>query len=135
MKMSISRTVVSILGSDLEIEGNIVSEGEVYILGTLKGSVTARKLTVGKGGMVDGRIDADTVVINGSVSGSLSAATALLCKTASVNADITYVTIEIHSGAFHNGHIRRVESIGAIAAEVTELPLPKREGVRALRGF
>jgi cytoskeletal protein CcmA (bactofilin family) len=47
---------VSVIGSDLRIEGNLKSRGEVYINGTIQGDVTAMKIVVGKNGMVTGKI-------------------------------------------------------------------------------
>jgi cytoskeletal protein CcmA (bactofilin family) len=47
---------VSVIGSDLRIQGNLISRGEVYINGTIEGDVTATKIFVGKNGMVTGKI-------------------------------------------------------------------------------
>ena len=47
---------VSVIGSDLRIQGNLISRGEVYINGTIQGGVTATKIVVGKNGMVTGKI-------------------------------------------------------------------------------
>jgi cytoskeletal protein CcmA (bactofilin family) len=62
----------SILSDDLEIEGNIVSEGEVHINGTVKGDVTAGKLTLGEDGAITGTVEVDDAVIGGKLAcGSL----------------------------------------------------------------
>ena len=47
---------VSVIGSDLRIQGNLKSRGEVYINGTIHGDVTATRIVVGKNGMVTGKI-------------------------------------------------------------------------------
>ena len=47
---------VSVIGSDLRIQGNLKSCGEVYINGTIQGDVMATKIVVGKNGMVTGKI-------------------------------------------------------------------------------
>ena len=47
---------VSVIGSDLRIQGNLKSRGEVYINGTIQGDVTATKIVVGENGMVTGKI-------------------------------------------------------------------------------
>ena len=47
---------VSVIGSDLRIQGNLKSRGEVYINGTIQGDVTATKIVAGTHGMVTGKI-------------------------------------------------------------------------------
>ena len=47
---------VSVIGSDLRIQGNLKSRGEIYINGTIQGDVTATKIVVGENGMVTGKI-------------------------------------------------------------------------------
>jgi len=47
---------ISVIGSDLRIQGNLKSRGEVYINGTIQGDVTAAKIVVGENGMVTGKI-------------------------------------------------------------------------------
>ena len=51
---------VSVIGSDLRIQGNLKSRGEVYINGTIQGDVTAAKIVVGENGMVTGKINNNT---------------------------------------------------------------------------
>jgi cytoskeletal protein CcmA (bactofilin family) len=127
MKVSISRGIASVLGPDLKIEGNIVSAGEVFVLGAFSGTLTARKLTVEKGGTIDGNVEVEVAVINGTFSGHLSATSVSLGRTALVSADITYVAMEMEPGAVHCGLSRHVNSLeahsanGAAPAPVLEL--------------
>ena len=81
MKLSISRAIPLVLGTDCKIDGNIISEGEVHILGAFKGNLAARKLTLGEGGTIEGKVEAESVLINGNFSGSLSAKSVVLGKT------------------------------------------------------
>lgn len=130
MKISVSRTVVSILGEGLEIEGDVISDGEVCVFGTLKGNVTARKLVLGRHGTIDGRIEAEGVFIDGTFSGSLLSKTIFIGQTASVTADITYVSMEIRSGAIHNGRATQVDRVDAVATDnVREFSVPRRAEV------
>ncbi len=130
MKLSISRGVPSILGADCKIDGNIISEGEVHILGAVKGNLIARKLTLGKGGTIEGKVEAESAVLNGNFSGSLSAKSVVLGQTASVTADIIYLSMEMERGAVYNGHARHVNDVEINTGEVTELPITEREQIR-----
>ncbi len=45
----------SVIGSELRIQGNLISRGEVHINGTIEGDVTATKIVIGKNGIVTGK--------------------------------------------------------------------------------
>src|SRR5690348_8730312 len=90
-----SGSAPSILSDDLTIEGDIVSEGELHINGTVNGDVTAGKLTLGKEGAITGTIEVDDAIIGGRLAGRLTATSVLLLGTARVTADITHVSLAI----------------------------------------
>jgi cytoskeletal protein CcmA (bactofilin family) len=102
----------SILSDDLKIEGNIVSEGEVHINGTVNGDVTARKLTLGEDGAITGAVEVDDAVIGGKLAGRLTATSVVLLSSARVTADITHVSLAMAPEAVFEGFSRRVDTIG-----------------------
>lgn len=112
----------SILSSDLKIEGDIVSDGEVHVSGAVKGDVVARKLTIGEGGSVTGTVEADVAVVSGNLAGRLTATTVALTRTARVVADITHVSMTVESGAVFEGFSRRVDTIEGITEDHARQP-------------
>jgi cytoskeletal protein CcmA (bactofilin family) len=122
----------SILNSGLAVSGDIYSEGEVHITGSVEGNITANKLTLGRGGSVNGTVEAETAVINGVLSGRLSAMMVVLGGSAHVNADISYVSMRIEPGAIFEGFSRRVERL-EIAAPAARL-MPPNSAVEPLAG-
>lgn len=123
MKLSISRDIASILGPDLKFEGKIISNGDILMLGSVKGTLAAHKLTLEKGGIFEGEVEAKTVQINGQFSGSLTAGFVHLGRMASVTADITYVSMEMEPGSIHCGHSRHVDHIDTKTADRETPPL------------
>jgi cytoskeletal protein CcmA (bactofilin family) len=107
----------SILSDDLKIEGDIVSEGEVHISGSVKGDVTAQKLTLGEQGSITGTVDVEVAVIAGHLAGRLTATSVLLASSARVVADITHVSLSIEPGAVFEGFSRRVDTIESADSE------------------
>jgi cytoskeletal protein CcmA (bactofilin family) len=103
----------SILSDDLKIEGDIVSEGEVHISGSVKGDVTAQKLTLGEHGSITGTVEVEVAIIAGHLAGRLTATSVLLASSARVVADITHVSLSIEPGAVFEGFSRRVDTIEA----------------------
>ena len=112
----------SILSDDLAIEGDIVSGGEVHINGTVKGDVTAGKLTLGEDGTITGTVEVDDAVIGGKLAGRLTATSVVLLATARVTADITHVSLAIAPEAVFEGFSRRIDTLGVAAKNGEVLP-------------
>ena len=107
----------SILSSDLKIEGDVVSEGDLHINGSIKGDVMAHRLTLGEGGTITGTVEVDVAVIAGNLAGQLTATSVTLASTARVVADITHVSLLIEEGAVFEGFSRRVDTIEGITED------------------
>jgi cytoskeletal protein CcmA (bactofilin family) len=101
----------SILSLDMQVTGDIVTSGELHVSGSVKGDITAKKVTVAEGGSVIGAIKAESAHVAGSVTGHLTATSVMLAATARVVADITHVALTIDQGAAFDGYSRRVDSI------------------------
>ncbi len=97
--------VPSIIGPDLKIVGDLKSDGEIQIDGTVKGDIKGHMLTVGEQGKVDGSTVAETVRIFGTVNGRVQAKTVRLDKSARVTADISHETLTIEAGAYFEGKV------------------------------
>ena len=98
-------SVPSIISPDLKIVGDLKSDGEIQIDGTVKGDIKGHMLTVGEQGKVDGSTVAETVRISGTVSGQVQAKTVCLDASARVTADITHETLTIEAGAYFEGKV------------------------------
>ena len=97
--------VPSIISPDLKIVGDLKSDGEIQIDGTVKGNIKAHMLTVGEQGKIDGSTVAETVRIFGTVNGRVQAKTVRLDKSARVTADISHETLTIEAGAYFEGKV------------------------------
>lgn len=101
--------VPSIISASLRIVGDLVSEGDVQVDGTIEGDVSARSLTVSEGAAVTGQIVATRVCIRGEVHGQITSEKVELGRTAHVVGDIVHQDLSIESGAFLEGHCRRMD--------------------------
>ena len=95
----------SIISPDLEIVGDLKSDGEIQIDGTVKGDIKAHMLTVGEQGKINGSTVAETVRIFGTVNGRVQAKTVRLDSSARVTADITHENLTIEAGAYFEGKV------------------------------
>ena len=111
--------VPSIISPDLEIVGNLKSDGEIQIDGTVKGDIKGHMLTVGEQGTIDGSTVAESVRIFGTVNGRVQAKTVRLEKSARVTADIAHETLAIEADAHFEGKVQPLK--GASTAPAANL--------------
>src|SRR5579885_1515272 len=117
------RVPPSFVGGGARIEGDVNSEGQVDIAGSVTGNVTAGKLTVFEGATIKGTVRAETAVVNGTLNGRLTAKEIALGSASNVTADLVYVSLRIDAGAVFVGQTRRVESLDAVPPDL-KLPPP-----------
>ncbi len=101
--------VPSIISPDLEIVGDLKSDGEIQIDGAVKGDIKGHMLTIGEQGKVDGSTVAETVRIFGTVNGRVQAKTVRLAESAKVTADITHESLAIEAGAYFEGRMHSLK--------------------------
>jgi cytoskeletal protein CcmA (bactofilin family) len=89
----------SILASDLRITGEIVSTGQIEVLGEVEGNLVAKGLLIGTEGRVVGTVTSDIVEVKGVLNGAVKSQNFALRSTAEVQADVTYSTLTIETGA------------------------------------
>jgi cytoskeletal protein CcmA (bactofilin family) len=97
----------SVIDAWLTIRGDLESEGEVQIDGTVHGDIRCAHLVVGKEAVVAGNIIAEEVIVRGKVKGTIRAMSVTLQDTAVVESEIYHKSIAIEQGACFDGVSRR----------------------------
>jgi cytoskeletal protein CcmA (bactofilin family) len=105
MRPPTSNSVPSLISADVVIKGNISTSGEIQLDGTIEGDVKSKNLTIGENGTVKGKVDADDVIVKGTVNGNVKGRSVRLEKTAKLTGDICHQTLSIEAGAFIEGSI------------------------------
>ncbi len=98
----------SIISSDLNIVGDLHSAGEIQIDGTVNGDIRTHALVIGESATVKGEIVADAVRVLGTVKGQIKAKVVKLAASAHVVGDIMHEDLSIETGAFLEGHCKRM---------------------------
>ncbi|HEX3624632.1 MAG TPA: polymer-forming cytoskeletal protein [Verrucomicrobiae bacterium] len=90
----------NVLGSDVEIKGNIKFTGELTLDGKLEGEVhTEGVLNLGDSAVINGNITAQTVVVRGKVNGNIVAKDKIEIKAkAELFGDIRSAKLAIEEG-------------------------------------
>lgn len=101
----LARDEPTVIAAGSVLEGNLSSDGEVRIAGTVRGVIQAQTCIVEAGGDVTGEVSADTVEIHGRVQGPLRGHHVHLQPGSHVEGDITSATIAIETGAKLSGAV------------------------------
>lgn len=88
-----------------KIEGVIVSDSNIRIDGTVKGTITAKgRLVIGPTGRIEGEVHCENADIEGALAGTISVNGILSLKsTARLECDITTKKLAIEPGAVFSG--------------------------------
>ena len=98
----------SIISKDLKIVGDLSCEGEIQIDGAVDGDIRTKSLLVGETANIKGEIVADTLDVHGTINGQIKSRSVHLAKTAHVVGDILHENLAIETGAFLEGHCKRM---------------------------
>jgi cytoskeletal protein CcmA (bactofilin family) len=105
----------SLIGAGTVVYGNVTFTGGLRIDGNIQGNVVATDgepatLVVSEQAKIDGEIRVSHVVVNGTVTGQVSADDHLeLQAKARVVGDVFYRTLEMHVGAVVQGRLNHAE--------------------------
>ncbi len=101
--------VVSVIGPDLTITGNLETTGEMQIEGDVQGDIHAGRIVVGEQGRVIGDLLADEIVIGGVVQGSIRGNSLTFRGASHVEGEVYHRKLAIEQGAYFEGKSRRSE--------------------------
>jgi cytoskeletal protein CcmA (bactofilin family) len=97
--------ISTLLSRDTEIRGSIRTQGSIRVDGTVNGDlVSAKTVTIGATGVVDGDVTGEDVIVAGKVKGSLTAHSKISLEgTAQIEGDLNTSRLSIAEGAVFRG--------------------------------
>jgi cytoskeletal protein CcmA (bactofilin family) len=114
---------LTIIASDVSIQGNLTTVGEIQLDGTVMGDISCGSIILGETGSMTGILVATTATIRGRVDGTIRAKAVLLERTAVVTGDVTQESISIEAGAKVDGRfLNRANPHEVTNPEATPLP-------------
>ena len=116
---------VNIIGAGTTIIGDITTNGDIRVDGTLNGTLIVKgKLVLGSTGLVEGEIGCQNADISGTIKGKINVSELLSLKsTAKTNGDIVTNKLSIEPGANFSGTcsmggiIKDIKNAGADATK------------------
>lgn len=103
---------VSIISSTMQIQGNILTKGNLRIDGKVKGDIKADGvMTIGPQGYVEGNIDAANITIGGKILGTIICREKLVLEDKSqLKGDLTAKILIVEEGALFTGRSAMMNS-------------------------
>jgi cytoskeletal protein CcmA (bactofilin family) len=109
----------TLLGKAARVHGDMEFAGGLHLDGTIEGNLRAdpvegSSLSVSETGSIDGNVEVDSVMLNGSVRGDIIArGRVVLGATARVQGNVYYGVIEMTLGAQIIGKVTRISENSA----------------------
>lgn len=116
-----TKAIPSVISNDMNILGNLISDGYIDINGHIEGNVKCNSLTVREQGVIKGDIFAETVHVHGQVSGIIKAKHVFLASAARVRGVIMHESMSMEEGAFIDGQCKRTDR-SAMMDQATQPP-------------
>ena len=63
---------LTIIGEGIDFSGEVNTEGNIHVDGTMRGTIKAQEVVIGPEGDFDGEITADILIINGNIKGKFN---------------------------------------------------------------
>ena len=114
-----TETAYSIINERLTMRGDLESEADILVKGTVHGNIKCKMLIIDTDALVEGGITADEVVIRGRTKGIIRAKRVRFEKTAQVDSEIFHDSFAAEEGARIRGALRFTEDLAAPVAEVS----------------
>lgn len=94
----------NVIGSNTKIVGDIISEGDFRIDGTLEGNIqTNGRIIIGEAGLIKGKAECANADVEGKFSGDLQVSNILTVKaTANITGDVVIGKLSVEPGATFN---------------------------------
>lgn len=102
---SVSQTTErNIIAKNTTFIGDIISEGDFRVDGTIEGSIkTSGRIIIGKDGIIKGKTNCTNADVEGTISGELTVKQLLTLKqTANIQGDVNMGKLSVEPGAIFN---------------------------------
>ncbi|MFP3983584.1 MAG: polymer-forming cytoskeletal protein [Desulfurivibrionaceae bacterium] len=98
--------ITSVIGQDMQLEGDVSFKGKLRLDGRIKGNVQGDYLIMGESGVVVGDILVNTFVCCGQVEGKVNVKKLNVFASGAVDGRVEATDMTVESGAALNGEVK-----------------------------
>ncbi len=95
----------TIISSDLTVEGDIKSDGNLSVDGRLIGNLNCKSVTINSGGSIEGNIEADQLTNLGGITGDIHAKGVELKEGSKTKSNLKSDNLQVSAGAVLKGKV------------------------------
>jgi len=106
----------TVIGEGIYLEGDVASNGEVVLAGSLKGNCRCRRLHVTATGRLEGDVFADELIVEGKIVGNILARSVRADGQAALAGEVGYVQLAVAREAAVNA-VCRLRAVAALMAD------------------
>jgi cytoskeletal protein CcmA (bactofilin family) len=123
-----SKDRTSILGPSIQFKGELSADEDLIIHGNIEGAIThTQRLTIGREGKVHASVEAQMVIVEGTVDGNVRASKSVAVReNAQLTGNISAPSVTIQEGAKFTGHVDMTGGTAGSVGESTSLPNARR---------
>jgi cytoskeletal protein CcmA (bactofilin family) len=121
--------VETVIGPSVRVEGNFMSNGNIAIEGTVKGTIkTTKDLRIGETANIEADIEASNITTSGTISGTIKVHDTLdLKQTGKIYGDVQAGILSVETGAILQGNCLS----GKVAAEAKPMVMKPRRAAKS----
>lgn len=126
----VDNTTINLISNGTDITGDIVSNGDIRIDGTLKGSLNTKgKVVIGQTGKISGEVICKNSEVSGIVEGRITVGQLLSLKASSkILGDIATSKLSIEPGAKFTGNCKMSDNDYNGGTSTTKEKEPEKSG-------
>lgn len=126
----VDNTTINLISNGTDITGDIVSNGDIRIDGTLKGSLNTKgKVVIGATGKINGEVICKNSEVSGIVEGKITVGQLLNLKASSkILGDIATSKLSIEPGAKFSGNCKMSDNDYNGGTSATKEKEPEKSG-------
>lgn len=121
---------INLISTGTDITGDIKSNGDIRIDGTLTGNLNTKgKVVIGQTGRVNGEVFCKNSEVSGTLEGKITVTQLLILKAASrIQGDIVTLKLSIEPGAMFSGNCKMSDSDTNGGASESKGKEPEKQG-------
>ena len=118
---SLSRkTPPSVISSDINLLGNIISDGLIDFDGNIHGNIHCHTLIIRQNAKINGEVKADSIQVGGKVKGTIEARNVVLQQGCEVEGTVMHEQVTIEEGAAVDGTLKKIKKATALLEQHAE---------------
>ena len=89
---------LSIITQGIDFTGEVNTEGDIHIDGSMKGTIKANEVVIGQNGNFEGEIISNILIVNGKIKGKFNIQNLSIRKDGTLSGKAKYLNVTIESG-------------------------------------